>query len=83
MRGECITIIIWVPYRVSLSAPRPNSNRFMKIKLILIAAAFSVTGCSMYPLGHSNYGHYYGGQGMATAPRTYVPPAIQRQEPIL
>lgn len=55
----------------------------MKIKLILIAVAFSLTGCSMYPLGHSSYGRYYGGQGNSSAPRAYLPPAVQRQEPIL
>lgn len=54
----------------------------IKLTLLLVAAALT-TSCSLYPLGHSRYGNYYGGQGNAVAPRVYVPKAIQRQEPLL
>lgn len=54
----------------------------IKLSILMLAALFS-TGCSLYPLGHSNYGDYYGGQGNAVAPRVFVPKAIQRQEPIV
>ena len=50
---------------------------------ILALASLALSSCSLYPLGHSKYGNYYGGQGNATAPRTFLPRDIQRQEPIL
>ncbi|WP_395747304.1 hypothetical protein [Prosthecobacter sp.] len=49
----------------------------------LLLPVLLLTGCSLYPLGHSKNGAYFGGQGTALAPRTYVPAQLQREDPIL
>jgi hypothetical protein len=54
----------------------------LKLMLFLIPAML-LTGCSLYPFGHSKNGNYYGGQGNASAPRSFVPNKVQRQEPML
>lgn len=59
-----------------------KSFLMIKLSILLTVVVFS-TSCSLYPLGHSKYGNYYGGQGNAVAPRVYVPKAIQRQEPLV
>ena len=53
----------------------------LRLSLLLVIAS-TLTSCSLYPLGHSKYGHYYGGQGDADAARVFVPRDIQRQEPL-
>lgn len=56
----------------------------MKAKrILLLTPVVILTGCSLYPFGHSKNGSYYGGQGNAAAPRSYVPKKVQRQEPAL
>jgi hypothetical protein len=57
--------------------------QLMNIKIMLLIPAMFLTGCSLYPFGHSKNGSYYGGQGNAYAPRIYIPKSVQRQEPIL
>jgi hypothetical protein len=55
----------------------------MNIKIMLMLPAMLLTGCSLYPFGHSKNGNYYGGQGNANAPSSYIPKSVQRQEPML
>ena len=55
------------------------------MKLWILLAVLTVTllpSCSMYPLGHSRNGDYFGGQGSRTAPGTYVPRELQREQEI-
>jgi hypothetical protein len=61
----------------------PLELLLMNLKLMLLLPAMLLTGCSLYPFGHSQNGSYFGGQGNAYAPRTYIPKGVQRQEPML
>lgn len=43
--------------------------------------AFALSNCSQ-PFGHSKNGNYFGGQGMSSAPSSFVPKALQRESPL-
>lgn len=67
--------------RTQLFTSTPANVMILRLSLLLVIAS-TLTSCSLYPLGHSKYGHYYGGQGDADAARVFVPRDIQRQEPL-
>lgn len=48
---------------------------------VFLTPVLLLSSCSLYLLGHSKNGDYFGGQGNARAPRIFVPKDVQRQEP--
>lgn len=73
-----------IEHCICLNSESPILPLLMKSRLFLaLAICLLGSGCSMYPFGHSKNGSYFGGQGNAAAPSSFVPRSVQRQEPIL
>ena len=49
--------------------------------LLLLSLASALSGCSLYPFGHSKFGPYFGGMGPGPDPMNYVPPQVANPRP--
>ena len=59
-----------------------NTYDAMILRLTLLFLAAALTSCSLYPMGHSRNGDYYGGQGATVSQRLFVPKDLRREEPL-
>lgn len=60
-----------------------HMNQILRI-LLAVSCAFALSNCSWHLFGHSKNGKYMGMSGttQAMSTNTYVPPSVQRQEPL-